>query len=172
MKKENRKMDRRKFLTATGLGAASLGLPTLGAAAEMTEKEKANIKVVNRFLHVRWNANPLDYNELSQLLADDCVKGIEPKRLTIGREAILADSKKTFNDAPTRFTAIVQQWACGDVVVHERYEGSGVGRNGGPPSVGRGVGVFQVVDGKIKKWQWYGMEMRPGLQIPANAFKP
>ena len=92
MERQTRAVNRRKFLAATGLGAASLGVVSLGVpnmvgAAPLTEAEEANIKVVNRFLHVRWNATPIDYDELNQILADDCVRGgTNPRNLEDGRE--------------------------------------------------------------------------------------
>ena len=174
MERQTGAVNRRKFLAATGLGAVSLGVPNMVGATELTETEEANIKVVNRFLHVRWNVTPIDYDELTQILADDCVRGgTNPRNLEDGREAILDSLRARDGDGlPTRFTYVVQQWACGSIVAHERYEGSGVGRDGGPPRVGHGVGVFQVRDGKITEWRWFGIELRPGLEIPAGAFKP
>ena len=173
MERQTRAMHRRTFLATTGLGVAAVGLPRRVAAAEMNEAEKANLKVINRFLHIRWNATPIDWNEVGQILAEDCVWGTNTTNFTKGREAILKVLKQNFGDGvPTRHCHVVQQWANGSIVTNERYEGTGVGQNGGPPSVAHGVGVFQVKDGKIKEWRWFGIENGPGLKAPASAFKP
>jgi len=179
MESQTRGMNRRAFMAATGIGAAavgtvSLGIPQLGSAAESSATEEANIKIVNRFLHIRWNATPIDYAELADILAEDCVRGgTDPTRLERGSKAILENLRQRAGEGvPTRFTYIVKQWASGSIVAHERYEGSGVGRNGRPPVIGRGVGVFQVADGKINEWRWFGTETGPHLKIPPGAFKP
>jgi hypothetical protein len=175
MKKRAAGINRREFLAAGGLAAVGLGLPRPAAAAP-TAAEKANIDVVNKFLHHRWNVTPIDYALLGQLLAEDCVRGAaDPtKNLEVGRETILNNLRSRAGDgAPTRFTYLVQQWACGSIVAHERYEGDGgVGRNGGPASIGHGIGVFHVKDGQIKEWRFYSIENSPDLKIPKTAFKP
>jgi limonene-1,2-epoxide hydrolase len=178
MQERSRGVDRRRFLSVVGTGAASLGaslaVADAAGAEPSTEVEKANIEVVNRFLHIRWNATPIDYAALRQLLSENCVRGgADPRKLETGRDTILKNLKERAGEGvPTRFTYVVRQWACGPMVMHERYEGSGVGRNDRPPSIGRGVGVFQVEDGKITEWRWFGTENGPGLKIPAGAFKP
>ena len=132
--------------------------------------------MVNKFLHLRWNATPIDYEALGKLLAEDCVRGAaDPTgNLEKGRDTILASLKRRAGDgAPTRFTYLVQQWAAGPIVVHERYEGNGgVGRNGQPASIDHGIGVFHLKDGLIKEWRFYQIENGPNLKIPPRAFKP
>jgi limonene-1,2-epoxide hydrolase len=175
MTKDADGLDRRAFLAATGLGVGSFGFP-VGAAAQTTESEKANLAVVNRFLHLRWNATPIDYNALRELLAEDCVRAAaDPtSNLEKGRDTILNNLKQRAGDgAPTRFTHIVQQWASGPIVTHERYEGNGgVGRDGQPAAVGHGIGVFHVQGGKIKEWRFYQIESGPNVKVPARGFKP
>ncbi len=172
MKKHNRRI----FLGAAGLGAASFGLPAAFAQEQATETEKANQAVVNKFLHLRWNATPIDYEAIGKLLAEDCVRGAaDPTgNLEKGRDTILASLKRRAGDgAPTRFTYLAQQWAAGPIVVHDRYEGNGgVGRNGQPASIDHGIGVFHVKDGQIKEWRFYQIENGPNLKIPPRAFKP
>ena len=175
MKKDAGGFNRRAFLAATGLGAASLGFPTVAVAAQTTETDKANLAVVNRFLHLRWNVTPIDYTALREVLAEDCIRGgADPTNLEKGRDTILNNLKQRAGDgAPTRFTHIVQQWASGPVVTHERYEGNGgVGRDGKPADVGHGIGVFHVKDGKIKEWRWFQIESGPNVKVPARGFKP
>jgi limonene-1,2-epoxide hydrolase len=176
MQERSRVMDRRGFLSVTGAASlgASLAVADAAGAEPSTEIEKANIEVVNRFLHIRWNATPIDYAALGRLLSENCVRGgADPRKLETGRETILENLRKRAGEGvPTRFTYVVRQWASGSIVVHERYEGTGVGRDGDPPIIGRGVGVFQVEDGKITEWRWFGTESGPALKIPAGAFKP
>ena len=174
MKKGADGLDRRAFLAATGLGATSFGFPIVGAAVQTTETDNANLAVVNRFLHVRWNATPIDYNALRELLAEDCVRAAADPTSAKGRDTILNNLKERAGDgAPTRFTHIVQQWASGPIVTHERYEGNGgVGRDGQPAAIGHGIGVFHVKDGKIKEWRFYQIESGPGVKVPSRGFKP
>ena len=177
--KNTGRLNRREFLTTTGLGAASLTLAPANAGAQtpkpLTAEEKANIAVVHKFLHNRWYVTPMNYNALREVLAEDCVRGgADPTVLEKGRDTILNNLKQRAGDGETtRFTMLVQEWANGPVVTHERYEGSGApGRNGGPPSVGHGVGVFHVKDGKIKEWRWFQIEMGPNVKVPPGAYKP
>jgi limonene-1,2-epoxide hydrolase len=177
--KPTKRLNRRAFLTTTGLGAASLTLAPASAGAQApkppTAAEKANIAVVNKFLHLRWYVTPMDYNALREVLAEDCVRGgADPTSLEKGRDVILNNLKQRAGDGePTRFTMLVQQWANGPIVTHERYEGNGgTGRDGRPASVGHGVGVFHVKDGKIKEWRWFQIENGPEVKVPAGAFKP
>jgi limonene-1,2-epoxide hydrolase len=174
-KKQQPGINRRAFLTTAGVGAVALGFPR-GSEAAMTPQEKANIAVVNKFLHYRWYSNPFDADGLAQLLAEDCVRGgADPtKNLEVGRDTIVNSLKRRVGQGePTRYTMLVQEWAAGAVVIHERYEcPGGTGRNGGPASIDHGVGVFHVKDGKIKEWRWFDIENRPDLKVPKSAYKP
>ena len=102
-----KKHHRRTFLGTAGFGAMSFALPPAFAQEQATESAKANQAVVNKFLHLRWNATPIDYEALGKLLAEDCVRGAaDPTgNLEKGRDTILASLKRRAGDgAPTRFT--------------------------------------------------------------------
>src|SRR5262245_7306855 len=69
---EEATVGRRHFLTASLAGAAgSLAIPGLAAAADLTDAEKANVKVVNDMC-AAWAA-PLDFDKIGRFLAEDCV---------------------------------------------------------------------------------------------------
>jgi limonene-1,2-epoxide hydrolase len=152
-------VNRRRFLATTGFGAVTLGIAGR-LEAEWTELEKANVKVVNDFLHARWVVEPVDLKTIASLLAEDCVRGAQTTNLTRGRQAILEYLERSARETLKRSVKVLQTLALGPLVINERFEVQIVpGRDGGPPrDVGGHVaGLFEVRDGKIKEWRAFAM---------------
>ena len=152
-------LNRRTFLEAAGL--ATFSLTGRLEAAEWTDLEKANVKVVNDFLHARWNIEQIDFNRMGSFLADDCVRGGRSTNFIRGREAIIEDLKRTYGQVLKRSLKVIQTLAIGPIVINERIESQTLpGREGGPARDvgGHVVGMFEVRDGRIKEWRAFGFE--------------
>jgi hypothetical protein len=80
---------RRRFLTGSALGAAAtLALPGMATAADLTDAEKANVKVVNDMC-AAWTA-PIDFDRIGRFLAEDCTfRASETAAPVKGRQAIV-----------------------------------------------------------------------------------
>lgn len=141
--------DRRAFLTAAGVGAASaFGWARLAVAAELTAAEKANVKIVNDMC-AAWAA-PLDFDRIGRYLAEDCVfRGSETSPPVKGRQAILDSLKKPLGAAQKAELQVVQTFAKGPIVFNERFDRFTLGER---TIDWHGVGVFYVKDGKIAEW--------------------
>jgi len=138
--------------------AAHFGLARANAA-EWTDVEKANVKVVTDFLTARWGPDPLDFTKIGSFLADDCIRAARSTNFTRGRDAIIADLQRSNGDVLSRELKILQTAVIGPIVITERIENQRMkGRDGGPPrdSGGHVVGFFEVRDGKIKEWRAFG----------------
>ena len=143
------RLDRRRFLTATGLGAiATLGVPGLAAAAEWTAVEKANVKIVNDMC-AAWSA-PLDFDRVGRFLADDCTfRASETSAPVTGRQAIVDTLRKMLGSPEKAAFEVVQTFARGPLVVNERFDRFTLPNR----SINwNGVGVFVVRNGAIAEW--------------------
>ena len=146
-------MERRRFLTAASLGASVFGLSGWTAdAAEMTEEEKRNVKVLEGFLTARWSV-PFNADRIGAFLADDCIRGTDDIRLR-GRTAILEELTQNYKDTEAADFKILQTWARGPLLMNERLEHTTVrGRAAG--GAWHGLGFFHLKDGKIVEWRTF-----------------
>ena len=145
-------MDRRKFLSVAGAGASVFGFSGLAAsAAQMTEEEQRNLKVLEGFLTARWTV-PFNAERIGEFLAEDCIRGTNDIRLR-GRKAILDELTTNYKNTTYADFKIIQQWARGPLVMNERIENTGVG--GKPPGRWHGLGFFHLRDGKIIEWRTF-----------------
>ena len=147
---------RRQFLTASFAGtAATLGLPGLATAAEWTEAEKANVKIVNDMC-AAWTA-PLDLDRIGRFLAEDCTfRASETSASVKGRQAIVDGLRKMLGSPEKAQFEIVQTFARGPLVVNERFDRFTL------PSRSinwNGVGVFFVRNGLIAEWSDFTIRM-------------
>ncbi len=153
---EQSTLGRRHFLTASLVGAAgSLAVPGLASAAEWTQAEKANVKVVNDMC-AAWTA-PLDFDKIGRFLADDCTfRASETSAPVKGRQAIVDALRKMLGSPEKAVFEIVQTFARGPMVVNERFDRFTL------PSRSinwNGVGVFFIKNGLIAEWSDYTVKM-------------
>lgn len=143
---------RRAFLTATGSAAA---LATFAAsnetqAADQSDAEKANEKVVNDFC-AAWAT--LDTDKLGSFLAEDAVfRMIESRPPVEGRDAIIGGFKGFLATAKSARFEMVRSAVMGNTVMNERIDHFDLGDNKMSFHI---TGLFYVADGKIKEWRDY-----------------
>jgi limonene-1,2-epoxide hydrolase len=143
---------RRGFLgAAVASAAAAIALPGVAGAAEWTEDEKANVKVVNDMSAV-WTA-PVDFDRVGRYLAEDCTyRASETAPPVKGRQAIVDALRKSLGAATKAEFEILQTFARGPMVVNERID-----RFTLPTRTvnWNGVGVFFLRAGLIVEWNDY-----------------
>ena len=102
------RIGRRRFLTTAGAGAAvTFGWPGLAGAAEWTDAEKANVKVVNDMC-AAWTA-PIDFDKIGRFLAEDCsFRASETAAPVKGRQAIVDTLRKMLGSPQKAAFEIVQ----------------------------------------------------------------
>lgn len=153
---EEATVDRRHFLAAAFVGAAgSVAIPGVAAAAEWTDSEKANVKVVNDMC-AAWKA-PLDFNKIGTFLAEDCVfRASETAQPIKGRQAIVDGLKKMLGSPERAQFDIVQTFARGPMVVNERFDRFTMPNR---KIDWNGVGVFFLKNGLIAEWLDFTVKM-------------
>jgi len=147
-----RTVNRRGFLTTAAAGTAALGLTGWKVdAAEMTDEEKRNVKVLEEFLTARWTV-PFNAEKIGAFLADDCIRGADDIRVR-GKKAILDELTAGYKDTESADFKMVNVWARGMLVMNERIEHTKLpGRANGE---WHGLGFFRLSDGKIKEWRTF-----------------
>jgi limonene-1,2-epoxide hydrolase len=147
---------RRRFLATAGVGAAvTVGLPGLAAAADWTDAEKANVKVVADMC-AAWTV-PIDFDKIGRFLADDCsYRASETAAPVKGRQAIVDGLRKMLGPSQKAGFEIVQTFARGPMVVNERFDRFTLAAR----SIDwNGIGVFFVKNGLIQEWNDYTIRM-------------
>jgi limonene-1,2-epoxide hydrolase len=146
------RIGRRRFLAAAGAGTAvTFGIPGLVAAAEWSDTEKANAKVVTDMCAV-WTA-PIDFDKIGRFLAEDCTFRLSETAAPIkGRQAIVDALRKSLGESQKVSFEIVQTFARGPMVVNERIDRFTLPAR----SIDwNGVGVFFLRNGLIQEWSDY-----------------
>ncbi len=145
-------VSRRTMFVAGGLGVVAVaGLVGAGTAqaAEMGDKAKANVKVVDDFIKA-WN----DPDKAVTYLADDAsVRMEEDKPAVVGPTAVGAVFKSFMTPGVTISVKIHSTMAEGPVVTNIRTDT--LKTKGKPDQAFKVVGVFVVKGGKIKEWTDY-----------------
>jgi limonene-1,2-epoxide hydrolase len=152
---EDTSVGRRTFLTASLAGAAAVAIPFPASAAELTDGEKANVKVVNDMC-AAWTA-PVDFDRIGRFLAEDCVfRASETATPVKGRQAIVDGLRKMLGSPEQAKFDIVQTFARGPMVINERFD-----RFTMPTRKvnWNGVGVFYLKNGLIAEWLDYTVKM-------------
>ena len=153
---KERNIGRRGFLSSAGLGLSAVGLTGwVVDAAEMTDEEKRNVKVLQDFLTARWTV-PFNAEGIGKHLAQDCIRGADDIRLR-GRQAILDELTTNYKDTESADFKILQTWARGPLLMNERIEHTAVrGRSSGAGGgAWHGMGFFVLKDGLIKEWRTF-----------------
>jgi limonene-1,2-epoxide hydrolase len=150
------RIGRRRFLTAAGAGAAvTFGLPGLAGAAEWSDAEKANAKVVSDMC-AAWSV-PIDFDKIGRFLAEDCsYRATETAPPVKGRQAIVDGLRKTLGPSQKAGFEIVQTFARGPMVVNERFDRFTLPARS---IEWNGIGVFLVKNGLIQEWNDYTIRM-------------
>jgi limonene-1,2-epoxide hydrolase len=141
-----------RFTRGRFLGAgvvAALGLPRVGAAAEPTAAEKANLALVTDFCT---SFASRDMTRIAAFLADTCVYRItETAPPARGKDAI--ERIRSYMERSTKIEfKILESWVKGPVVVNERIDSFEPALPRSPYHL---TGVFFVKDGKIAEWTDY-----------------
>jgi limonene-1,2-epoxide hydrolase len=153
---ESEPVKRRRFLAASAAGAvATIGLPIFATAADLTDAEKANVKVVNDMC-AAWTA-PLDVDKIGRFLAEDCVfRASETAAPVKGRQAVIDGLRKMLGSPSKAVFEVVQTFARGAIVVNERFDRFTMANR---EINWNGVGVFYVRNGLIQEWSDYTIRM-------------
>jgi limonene-1,2-epoxide hydrolase len=151
-------MNRRTFVPASFLGAMAMaGLPKFASAAEMTEAERANIKVIGDMV-ATWDmvaaSNPPETDKLKTFFADDCAFRLRPTDTAPmrGFDVVQAAIQRgTANGQKIRHE-LLDRFAKGPVVVMEKLNQFITPEKTRTSHV---VAVFLMKDGKIAEWTEY-----------------
>lgn len=154
--------------TRRALGSATLGAAMLGAfagkaaAAELTATEKANIDVVNAFLHA---TTPKDMSKALVHLAPDCIYRMTETTPPVKGPAAIVERLRNFVDNADKITfEIHATHALGPVVINHRLD---TFTSKTQPLLFEGVGVFFLKNGKIVEWTDYTIRAALANQWPA-----
>ena len=138
---------RRKFLAIAGPGlAATLGTAASANAAEPTETEKANMRLVTAFCQA-FSAD--DVEKIMSFMADPCSYRVTEAQDPIKGFAAVKERITGLVKIADRFE-VLDTFARGPMVFNERIDHFAPG---GRLKSWHGVGVFFVRDGKIVEWQ-------------------
>jgi limonene-1,2-epoxide hydrolase len=159
MNAPKRQVRRRTFLATAGIGAVT-ALRFTGplGAAELSDAEKANIKVVTDFC-AAWSTR--DLKKILPFMADDCVYRMTETTAPVNGHAGITERLGTWMETSQRIEFnILDTFAKGPMVVNHRVDRFVSTTR---PLTWEGVGVFFLKDGKIKEWFDYSIRtVRPG----------
>jgi limonene-1,2-epoxide hydrolase len=151
-------MRRRAFLATAGLGTTALALAMTAEAADWSDAERTNVKVVNDFC-AAWKTG--DPAKVASYFADGCMARPTAHDLKhpspgaegpiVGRPALLEAVKK-FMDGSKIDLEVVDVFVQGPLVVNTRIDHL-TGQNGSRQVYY--AGVFYVKDGRIQEWSDY-----------------
>jgi limonene-1,2-epoxide hydrolase len=142
-------IERRTFMVSAGAGIAAVLAAGRADAADWTDAEKANVKVVTEFCAV-WTTR--DVTRALPFLAQDCVyRMTETTAPANGHEGVIDRLKPTVDRSTKVEFRVLDTFAAGPIVINHRIDQFVSDR----PLTWEGVGVFFVKDGKIKEWSDY-----------------
>jgi limonene-1,2-epoxide hydrolase len=142
------------MLTGAGAAAAAVvSLPGRAGAADWTDAEKANVKVVNDFC-AAWSARDVA-RTLPFLSTDVVYRMTETTAPANGHEGVIDRLKPTVDRAARVEFKVLDTYAAGPIVINHRIDHFATDR----PLTWEGVGVFFVKDGKIKEWSDYTIKV-------------
>ena len=143
-------MERRSFIVGGGAGLAAVLAQTGRAdAADWTDAEKANVKIVGDFC-AAWSTRDLE--RTLPFLAADCVyRMTETTAAAHGHDGVIERLQATVDRSEKVEFRVMETFAAGPIVINHRIDQFVSSR----PLTWEGVGVFFVKDGKIKEWSDY-----------------
>jgi len=131
---------------AAGAGALLLGLPG-AAAAEWTEAEQANVRLVNDFC-ASWGTR--DLGRILPRLAADCVyRMTETTPPALGHAGVTERLGSWLQTSERVEFTVLETFAAGPLVMNRRIDRFVSATR---PLTWEGVGVFFIADGTIKEW--------------------
>jgi len=151
-------LDRRGLVTGAGsLALAGLLTGAAASAAEWTEAEAANVRLVNEFC-AAWST--LDLDKVTSLMADDSVYRMTERTPPVTGHQALIDQMQPWVDTSDAIKfEIKETFAKGPLVVNHRVDRF---ESKTRPLTWEGVGVFLVQDGRIKEWFDYSIRAERG----------
>ena len=153
MKNPTAEVARRTFLATAGAGVfTALRLTQPLDAAELTDAEKAHVKVVTDFC-AAWSTR--DLKQILPFLSDDCVYRMSETTPPVNGHAGVTERLGTWMETSQRVEFnIFDTFAKGPMVVNHRIDRF---ISTTRPLTWEGVGVFFLKDGKIKEWFDYSI---------------
>ena len=149
---EGRELERRSFLWVIG-AAGILGAAIRAEAAQSSDAEKANVKLVTDFCAA---ASTRDVTRVMPFFAPDVVyRMTETTPPVIGQDALRVTADKMFQSAERVEFKVLNTFALGPIVINHRIDHFAMRQ----PMTWEGVGVFFVKDGKIKEWSDYTIKL-------------
>jgi limonene-1,2-epoxide hydrolase len=152
----------------TLIGSATAGAALLAAfaaraqPAKWSAQEKANVQVVNDFLH---SVKPKDMSRQAEFLAPEVVyRMTETSPPDRGYAAIAARLKNFVDGADKIEFEILDTQAMGPIVINHRIDRFVSTTS---PLIFEGVGVFFLKNGKIVEWTDYTIRAALANQWPA-----
>jgi limonene-1,2-epoxide hydrolase len=142
-------IDRRVFLAAAGVGVIGSAWPA--RAADLTDAERANVKLVTDFC-ASWSTR--DLKQILPRLADDCTYRMSETTPAVNGHTGVTERLGSWmpsSDLGIEFK-ILDTFASGPMVMNRRIDSF---KSTTRPLTWEGVGVFFVKDGKIKEWSDY-----------------
>ncbi len=151
MEPESKDVTRRAFVTTAGIGALTpFALPSAAAAAEWTDAEKANVKLVADFC-AAWSTR--DLKKVFPLLTDDVVYRMTETTPPVHGYPGITERLGSWMESSDRIEfQILDTFAAGPVVMNRRIDRF---ISTTRPLTWEGIGVFFVKDGRIKEWSDY-----------------
>jgi limonene-1,2-epoxide hydrolase len=152
-------MRRRSFLTTAGLGALTpLALASTASAAEWSDAEKANVKLVNDFC-ASWSTR--DLQQVLPRFAGTGVYRVSETTPPVTGHAGITERLGSWMQSSDRIVwEVLDTYAKGPMVINHRIDRF---ESKTRPLTWEGVGVFFIKDGKIQEWQDYTIRVtRPG----------
>jgi limonene-1,2-epoxide hydrolase len=151
-------MDRRAFLPASIFGVLALAdMPSAAAAAQITEAEQANLKLVSDMV-AAWDIaaalTPPDLGKLRSFFADDCAFRLRPTDTAPvrGFEVVEAAIQRGTANGQKIHHELLDRFAKGPVVAMEKLNQFSTPEKTRTSHV---VAVFILKDGKITEWTEY-----------------
>jgi len=151
-------MDRRTFLPASLAGAlAAAAVPRKLFAAEMSDEEKANVKLITDMVEAFDSAAalvPPSANALRTFFTDDCAFRFRPTDLIATRSfgAVEETMKRVTANGEKVHQQLLERFAKGPVVVIEKLNHFVTPEKTRTSHV---IAVFLMKDGKIVEWTEY-----------------
>ena len=146
-------IDRRELLRAGGAGAvflAALSGARSAAAAELSDTEAANVKLVTAFC-AAWSTRNLA--NVTALMSDDAVYRMSQTTPPVtGHGGLVGQMQPWVDTSDTIEFKILETLAKGPIVLNHRIDHFASKTR---PITWEGVGVFYVENGKIKEWSDY-----------------
>ena len=148
---KNSSTSRRTFFAGSALGlAATAALSQENRAARWSEAEATNVKLVEDFC-ASWST--LDLEQVtSHMSVDSIYRMSETTPPVTGHEGVVGIMQPWFESSSAIEFRILETFARGPLVITHRIDTFSSDTR---PLTWEGVGVFFLVDGKIKEWSDY-----------------